>query len=72
MIKFRDFEKVKQLKTEAESMLATIPADKMPPSGYWLRLVEIVHEITEINAQLCAHKLAWMTKKDILELIKEL
>jgi hypothetical protein len=37
MLKFTDFKKVAKLKKEAESLLLEVPAQKMPPSGYWLR-----------------------------------
>lgn len=71
MLKFTDFEKVAKLKKEAESLLSKVPAQKMPPSGYWLRLVEILQEISGINARLCAKKMAWMNKAEILQLINE-
>jgi hypothetical protein len=72
MLKFTDFKKVAKLKKEAESLLLEVPAQKMPPSGYWLRLVEIVQEISGFNAQLCAQKMAWMNKAEILQLINDL
>lgn len=72
MLKFTDFEKVNKLRKEAETLLLDVPDNKMPPSGYWLRLVEIVQEISGVNAQLCAKKMAWMNKAEILQLINDL
>lgn len=65
------FEKINKLKKEAESLLSRVPAQKMPPSGCWLRLVEILQEISGFNINLCRSKMAWMNKKEILQFINE-